>query len=100
MKTRDELAEALLLASVATDPTTERTRMMSPEAAYRQADAFVAERERRAGEIPEWRSFATMQISKEQADGIALALGCDTRGLPLGQAIEKIKELLKRSDAA
>lgn len=51
MKTRDELAEAILLASVATDPTTERTRMMSPEAAYRQAAAFVAERERRAGKI-------------------------------------------------
>lgn len=52
MKTRDELAEAILLASVATDPTTERTRMMSPEAAYRQADAFVAERERRAVVVP------------------------------------------------
>lgn len=48
MKTRDELAEALLLASVATDPNTRQIGSMSPKAAFDRADEFVAERERRA----------------------------------------------------
>lgn len=48
MKTRDELAEALLLASVATDPVTQSTGSMSPKAAFDRADEFFAERKRRA----------------------------------------------------
>ena len=42
MKTRDELAEALLIASV------EESKIMPAATAFNLADAFVAERERRA----------------------------------------------------
>lgn len=92
MKTRDELAEAILLASVATDPATERTRMMSPDAAYRQADAFVAERERWAGGTAAGWDGATIRFTRGQLDVIALSLGYDGRALPIDALVKEIGE--------
>ena len=50
MKTRDELAEALYVASVGDD--TVGGKIMEATAAFEFADAFVAERERRAVVVP------------------------------------------------
>lgn len=91
MKTRDELAEALLIASV------EESKIMPAATALNLADAFVAERERRARPIP--ADEATLRLDYDQANVIALALGYDASALPLGQAIEKIKELASRAPA-
>jgi len=50
VKTRDEIAEALFVASVCDDAGA-GGKIMEPRVAFDLADAFVAERERRAAKI-------------------------------------------------
>lgn len=110
MKTRDELAEAFAMALAAHQPGAldDAGGEDPPEGflsaaawlthhAFRLADAFVAERELRAAVVPVDK--ATLQLDYDQANVIALALGYDASALPLGQAIEKIKELVSRAPA-
>jgi hypothetical protein len=114
MKTRDELAEAFAMALAAHQPGAldDADGEDPPEGflsaaawlthhAFRLADAFVAERERRAAKIENRVGHsvdeATLRLDYDQANTIALALGYDASALPLGQAIEKIKELASRA---
>lgn len=98
MKTRDELAEAFAEAFIlsSTGGYSAHADVIAKQA-FACADAFVAERERRARPTPV--DEATLRLNYSQANVIALALGYDGRSLPLDAVVEKIRELASLAPA-
>lgn len=85
MKTRDELAEALLIASV------EESKIMPAATAFNLADAFVAERERRAYPLV---NDATE--TKQPHDPDAGCVGCEHHRPLRGHRIDNAPEEMCR----
>lgn len=103
MKTRDELAEMFAVARLSGGMDPHENRWFA-ETMYGLADAFIAERERRAAKIENrvgrGADGATLHLTRAQVDNVALALGYDGTALPIGPVLDKIIEFASRDRRA